>query len=135
MISPLDLDLALVYPRLLPVALGRLLRERGIQCLEAGDEEFQASNGLNLNVLATGPRRCIAVGGFPQTARLLREAGCEVTCFEADALCLPCEGGPTCLTLPVWRGWQRPVDDPRVAPRAALQEFEKVDSLHGLPNI
>lgn len=134
-ISPLDRDLALVYPRLLPVALGRLLRERGIRCLEAGDEEFGASRGLSLNVLATGPRKCIAVGGFPHTVRMMCDAGCEVTCFDADALCIPCEGGPTCLTLPLRRGWQRRVDDPRVAPRAALQEFEKMDSLHGLPNI
>ena len=103
-ISPLDRDLALVYPRLLPVALGQLLRERGVRLLEAGDREFRDSGGLNLNVLATGPRRCIAVGGFPRTLRLMRDAGCEVTCFDADALCIPCEGGPTCLTLPVWRG-------------------------------
>ena len=103
-ISPLDRDLALVYPRLLPVALRELLRERGIRCLEAGDEEFEASNGLNLNVLATAPRRCIAVDGFPHTMGLMRDAGCRVTCFEADALCIPCEGGPTCLTLPLWRG-------------------------------
>ena len=104
MISPLDRDLALVYPRLLPVALRELLRERGIRCLEAGDEEFEASSGLNLNVLATAPRSCIAVAGFPQTVRLMRDAGCRITCFEADALCIPCEGGPTCLTLPLWRG-------------------------------
>lgn len=103
-ISPLDRDLALVYPRLLPVGLHALLRERGIRCLEASDEEFEASNGLNLNVLATAPRRCIAVDGFPETVRLMRDAGCEVTCFAADALCIPCEGGPTCLTLPLWRG-------------------------------
>lgn len=102
-ISPLDRDLALVYPQLLPVALGQLLRERGVRCLEADDQEFQASGGLSLNVLATGPRRCIAVGGFPQTVRLMRGAGCEVTSFDADALCIPCEGGPTCLTLPLWR--------------------------------
>ena len=103
-ISPLDRDLALVYPRLLPVALRQLLRDRGIRCLEASDEEFEASNGLNLNVLATAPRRCIAVDGFPHTAALMRDAGCAVTCFDADALCIPCEGGPTCLTLPLWRG-------------------------------
>lgn len=102
-ISPLDRDLALVYPRLLPVALYRLLGERGIRCLEADDEEFEASGGLSLNVLAVGPRQCIAVGGFPDTVRLMRDAGCEVTCFDADALCIPCEGGPTCLTLPLWR--------------------------------
>ncbi len=103
-ISPLDTDLALVYPRLLPVALRELLRDRGIRCLEVSDQEFEASNGLSLNVLATAPRRCIAVDGFPHTVRLMREAGCAVTCFEADALCIPCEGGPTCLTLPLWRG-------------------------------
>lgn len=103
-VSPLDRDLALVYPRLVPVALHHLMREHGVQCLEAGDAEFEASGGLNLNVLALGPRRCVAVGGFPETARLMRDAGCEVTCFDADALCIPCEGGPTCLTLPVWRG-------------------------------
>lgn len=102
-ISPLDHDLALVYPRLLPVELFRLLGQRGIQCLEAGDGEFEDSNGLNLNVLALGPRRCIAVGGSPQTLQLMRDAGCEVACFDADALCIPCEGGPTCLTLPLWR--------------------------------
>ena len=103
LVSPLDRDLALVYPRLLPVALRELLRERGIQCLAASDGEFEASSGLNLNVLATAPRTCIAVSGFPRTVRLMREAGCQVTCFDADALCIPCEGGPTCMTLPLWR--------------------------------
>ncbi|WP_423927018.1 dimethylarginine dimethylaminohydrolase family protein [Candidatus Palauibacter sp.] len=113
LVSPLDRDLALVYPRLLPVALHALMRERGIRCLEADDEEFEASGGLNLNVLATAPRRCIAIDGFPRTARLMRDAGCEVTLFPADALCLPCEGGPTCLTLPILRG-ERPDGTPGV---------------------
>lgn len=102
--SPLDRDLALVYPRLLPVALLDLMRELGIRCLEAGDEEFAASSGMNVNVLATAPRRCIAVRGFPQTLRLMTDAGCRVSCFHADALCIPCEGGPTCMTLPIRRG-------------------------------
>ena len=103
-VNPLDRDLALVYPRLLPVALLDLMREMGIRCLEAGDDEFEALGGMNLNVLATAPRRCIAVGGFPKTLQLMWDAGCEVTCFDADALCIPCEGGPTCMTLPIWRG-------------------------------
>ena len=103
LVSPLDRDLALLYPRLFPVALHELLRERGIECLEAGDEEFTASAGLNLNVLATAPRRCIALDGFPETFRLMRDAGCEVTRFDGEALCIPCEGGPTCLTLPLLR--------------------------------
>ena len=103
LVSPLDRDLALIYPRLFPVALHELMRERGIQCLEAGDDEFTASAGLNLNVLATAPRRCIALDGFPETVRLMRDAGCDVTRFDGDALCIPCEGGPTCLTLPILR--------------------------------
>lgn len=103
-VSPLDRDLALVYPRLLPVALLALMHELGIRCVKAGEEEFEASRGMNLNVLATAPRRCIAVGGFPKTLQLMRDAGCEVTCFDADALCIPCEGGPTCMTLPIRRG-------------------------------
>ncbi|MYA34242.1 MAG: amidinotransferase [Gemmatimonadales bacterium] len=103
LVSPLDRDLALIYSRLFPVALRELMRERGIECLEAGEEEFTASAGMNLNVLATAPRRCIALGGFPETVRLMRGAGCDVTCFDGDALCIRCEGGPTCLTLPILR--------------------------------
>ena len=103
-VSPLDRDLALIHPRLMPVALRALLRERGIECLEANEDEIRSSNGMSLNVLTTAPRQCIAVDGFPRTLRLMRKAGCKVTVFAADALCLPCEGGPTCLTLPLLRG-------------------------------
>ena len=104
LMSPLDRDLALVHPPLMPVALYRMLRERGIECLEANEKEFVGSGGLSVNVLALGPGKCLTLAGFPRTVRTMKDAGCEVTCFMADALCLPCEGGPTCLTLPVWRG-------------------------------
>lgn len=104
LMSPLDRDLALVYPPLIPVALYQTLRERGFECLEANEKEFMASGGLSVNVLALGPRKCLTLAGFPRTLRTMKDAGCEVTCFMADALCLPCEGGPTCLTLPLWRG-------------------------------
>lgn len=103
LMSPLDRDLALVYPRLLPVALHGLMQAHGIHFLDVDDEEFEASGGLAVNVLTTAPRRCLAIDGFPRTAALLRDAGCDVTLFAADALCLPCEGGPTCLTLPIHR--------------------------------
>ncbi len=102
-ISPLDADLALVYAPLVPTALYQRLQELGYELLHAPHDEFEASMGLNLNVLATGPRRCIGVDGFPETQRLMREAGCEVEVFTADELCLPCEGGPTCLTRPLHR--------------------------------
>ncbi len=102
-VSPLDVDLALVYAPLMPTALHQRMVELGYKLLHAPADEFDASLGLNLNVLATSPRRCIAVDGFPKTHELMRAAGCEVQVFTADELCLPCEGGPTCLTRPLVR--------------------------------
>ena len=102
-ISPLAEDLALVHAPLLPVALYQRLEQLGYQLLHAPDDEFAASAGLSLNVLATDARRCIAVDGFPKTVELMRSAGCSVEVFPADRLCLPCEGGPTCLTRPLLR--------------------------------
>jgi len=102
-ISPLDADLALIHAPMVPTALYQRLVDDGYQLLPAPPAEFEASSGLNLNVLATGPRRCIAVEGFPGTLELLRSAGCDVRTFAADELCIPCEGGPTCLTRPLLR--------------------------------
>ena len=61
-ISPLDRDLALVYPRLAPVRLLGLLAERGIRVVEVPDEEFESQGP---NVLALGPRRALALDGQP----------------------------------------------------------------------
>jgi N-dimethylarginine dimethylaminohydrolase len=102
-ISPLADDLALVYLPLLPYPFFEALRERGIRLLAAPGDEFAATHGLSLNVLATAPGEVIAVAGAPKTRALIERAGCRVRVFEADALCLACEGGPTCLTRPVWR--------------------------------
>lgn len=102
-VSTLDHDLALVHLPLLPAALHDRMIDMGYTLLAAPPDEFEASLGLNLNVLATGPRRVIAVGGFPGTVALMREAGCDVTVFDADELCIPCEGGPTCMTRPLLR--------------------------------
>jgi N-dimethylarginine dimethylaminohydrolase len=77
--------------------------DMGYTLLVAPPDEFDASLGLNLNVLATAPRQVIAVDGFPGTAALMRDAGCTVTVFDGDELCIPCEGGPTCLTRPLLR--------------------------------
>lgn len=104
LISPLADDLALVYEPALPVALHQRLVASGYTLLAAPEDEFAASKGLTLNVLATAPRQVIAIDGFPHTVALLRDAGCTVATFAADALCIPCEGGPTCMTRPLWRG-------------------------------
>ena len=103
-ISPLADDLALVYSPLLPAPFYQLLKARGIKLVEGDAGEFFESNGLSLNVLPTSPRQIIAVAGFPKTQAAMEAAGCTVKTFEADALCIACEGGPTCLTRPVLRG-------------------------------
>ncbi|PSM18055.1 amidinotransferase [Nitratireductor sp. StC3] len=102
-ISPLADDLALVHAPLLPAPFWQMLRARGVMLVEGDPDEFAASNGLSLNVLATAPRAAIAVAGFPRTKAAMERAGCSVATFEADALCIACEGGPTCLTRPILR--------------------------------
>lgn len=101
--SPLDEKLGLVFAPMLPFGFWKLLKDSGYTLIEAPREEFDASNGLNLNVLPLTPGNVIMVDGFPETRALMENAGCKVTVFDADALCIPCEGGPTCLTRPVWR--------------------------------
>jgi dimethylargininase len=103
LISPLADDLALVYRPLLPYAFHALLRDSGWRLVDADEEEFVASFGLSVNVLATAPGEVIAVDGFARTRRAMEAAGCDVRVFAGDALCLPCEGGPTCLTRPILR--------------------------------
>ncbi|TIO77767.1 dimethylarginine dimethylaminohydrolase family protein [Mesorhizobium sp.] len=102
-ISPLADDLALVHSPLLPAPFYQMLKARGIRLVEGDAEEFAASNGLSLNVLPTSPLKVIAVAGFPRTKAAMEAAGCAVEIFEADALCIACEGGPTCLTRPILR--------------------------------
>ena len=102
-ISPLADDLALVHSPLLPAAFYQLLNARNIKLIEGDAQEFHDSFGLSLNVLPTAPREVIAVAGFPKTSAAMEAAGCRVRTFEADALCIACEGGPTCLTRPILR--------------------------------
>lgn len=102
-ISPLADDLALVHSPLLPAAFWQMLVQRGIRLVEGDPDEFSDSFGLSLNVLPTAPRDVIAVAGFPKTKAAMEAAGCTVRTFEADALCIACEGGPTCLTRPILR--------------------------------
>jgi N-dimethylarginine dimethylaminohydrolase len=101
LISLVDRDLAVVYAPLLPVPFWELLRARGMTLLEVPTEEFAT---LGSNVLTLAPRRCLMLEGNPVTRRALERAGAEVTTYEGVELSLKAEGGPTCLTRPVWRG-------------------------------
>ena len=100
LISPLDDDLALVYPRLTPVRLMELLRERGIEIVEVPDEEFET---MGPNVLALGPRRVLALEGNDETRRRMEVAGVEVVTYKGDEISRKGDGGPTCLTRPILR--------------------------------
>jgi len=99
-ISPLDTDLALVYPRLVPVRLLRLLAERDIATVEVPDEEFESQGA---NVLALGPRRALALDGNPETRGRMERVGVDVTVYRGDEISKKGDGGPTCLTRPLLR--------------------------------
>jgi N-dimethylarginine dimethylaminohydrolase len=102
-ISPLAEKLALVHAPLMPAAFYMLLKDRGYSLIHAPEADFASSNGLNLNVLPLSPGKVIMVDGFPATRAAMEAHGCTVETFKADALCIACEGGPTCLTRPVLR--------------------------------
>jgi N-dimethylarginine dimethylaminohydrolase len=101
LVSPVDVDLAVAYPPLMPTALWLELRRRGVRLIEAPEEEFERTQGTN--VLAVAPRRCIMLDENPVTKQLLEMADCEVVTFPGAPLSFKTEGGPTCLTRPVWR--------------------------------
>ena len=99
-ISPLDRDLAVVYPRIAPVRLLELLAERGIEVVEVPDEEFAT---MGSNVLALGPRRALALEGNDETRRRMERAGVDVVTYRGDEISRKGDGGPTCLTRPILR--------------------------------
>jgi N-dimethylarginine dimethylaminohydrolase len=99
-ISPLDRDLALVYPRIAPVRLLELLSERGIAVVEVPDEEFETQGP---NVLALGPRQALALDGNPETRHRMERAGIDVVVYRGEEISKKGDGGPTCLTRPLLR--------------------------------
>ena len=101
LISPVDDDLAVAYPPLMPTAFWEELKRRGVRLFEVPEEEFARTQATN--VLCVAPRRVIMLAGSPVTQGLLVEAGCEVVTFPGEPLSFKAEGGPTCLTRPVWR--------------------------------
>jgi len=98
--SPVDSDLAVVFPPLMPDGFSILLRSRGVAFVEVPDSEFES---MGCNVLATGPRRCIMIDGNPITRSRLERAGAEVRVISGREICRKGCGGPTCLTRPLSR--------------------------------
>jgi N-dimethylarginine dimethylaminohydrolase len=100
LISPVDSDLAVIYPRLLPEAFRLTLLERGYRFVEVPDAEYET---MGTNVLALGPRECVMVSGNPQTRAALDKAGAHVQVYDGEEISLKGGGGPTCLTRPLAR--------------------------------
>ena len=99
-ISPVDVDLAVVYSPLMPVPFREWLLARGIALVEVPDAEFEA---MGANVLALAPRHCVMLEGCPRTRALLERAGAHVEVYAGDEISLKGGGGPTCLTRPLGR--------------------------------
>lgn len=99
-ISPLDRDLQLVYSPLMPIPFREWLLARGQKLVEVPDSEFAS---MGCNVLTIAPREVVMVKGNPETKARMEAAGCKVHVIEADAISVPGEGGPTCLTRPLER--------------------------------
>ncbi len=101
LLSPLDVDLAVAYPPLMPVRLMELLAVRSIELVEVPDEEFAT---MGPNVLALGPRVGLALEGNDETRRRMEKAGVDVRVYRGDEISRKGDGGPTCLTRPLLRG-------------------------------
>ena len=101
LISPVDVDLAVAFPPLMPTAFWDELTRRGVRLLEVPKEEFVGTQATN--VLCVAPRRLVMLAGSPVTQGLLEAEGCEVVTIPGEPLSFKAEGGPTCLTRPVWR--------------------------------
>ena len=100
-ISPVDQDLAVVYPPLIPVPFWEELQERGITLVEVPYAEFES---MAANVLALAPRRCLMLAGNPVTRRRLEAVGVEILEYDGVEISRKGGGGPTtCLTRPLWR--------------------------------
>lgn len=103
LVSIVDTRTALVCFELVPVALCELMQDLGYRLIAAPFEEFQSTGTLSTNILASAPGKCIMLDGIPKTRAVLESAGIEITVFDGEALCIGCEGGPTCLTRPLLR--------------------------------
>jgi N-dimethylarginine dimethylaminohydrolase len=85
-------------------------RRRGVRLVEVSGEELthvQAPSSLRVV-----PRRVVMPAGSPGTQGFFEEAGWEVVALPGEPPSFRVEGGPTCLTRPVWRqakGAARPV--------------------------
>ena len=85
---------------LAPVAMLELLDERGITRIACDEDEFWTQGA---NILAVAPRVVVLAAGNPKVQGKLEAAGVEVHVFDGSEVAVKGDGGPTCLTQPLWR--------------------------------
>jgi dimethylargininase len=100
LISLVDKDLAVVYPKYIATPFWQELERRDFKFITVSDQEFltQATNVLTLS-----PKVVIMPENNPETKAKLGKAGCTVYTYPSSELTFKAEGGPTCLTRPVLR--------------------------------
>ncbi|MEM7562671.1 MAG: arginine deiminase family protein [Pseudomonadota bacterium] len=103
LVSPVDTRTAVIHETLFPVGLYQLMQSMGYQLINLPADEYEASATLSGNILALAPGVCIMIDGFPHTRAAIESAGVQVSVFNGEALCIGCEGGPTCLSRPILR--------------------------------
>ena len=99
-LSPLEHNLFLIYPRLLPVSFIQFLIDRKIELIEVPESEY---NSMGCNVLAVGHKKVIMVDGNPITKNILEKKDLKVFTYKGSEISLKGAGGPTCLTRPFLR--------------------------------
>jgi len=99
-ISPIAHDLAVVYEHLAPVALIELLDERGVRRITVDEDEMLTQGA---NILAVAPGEVVLAAGNDKVRAKLDSAGVKVHEFAGTEVAVKGDGGPTCLTQPLWR--------------------------------
>lgn len=100
LISPLNENLFLIYKKLLPIGLLKLLKKLDIKTISIADEDYDS---LGCNVLPLSTTKCLITSGNDKTFKIIEENGIEVIEFQASEICYKGSGGPTCLTRPIYR--------------------------------
>ena len=99
-VSPVDTNLAVVFEPLSPTPLIEALVERDVKWVSVDAEEYER---MGTNVLAVRRGVVVMLDGLPRTRNALEAAGVETHVYDGSHLSLKGDGGPTCLTRPLWR--------------------------------
>ncbi len=99
-VSPVDTNLAVVFEPLSPTPLIEALFERDVKWISVDADEYER---MGTNVLAVRPGVVVMLDDLPRTRKALEAAGVETHVYDGSHLSLKGDGGPTCLTRPLWR--------------------------------